>query len=128
LPIAAVGMGRGVDYGIYIIDRIKEEYAKGLSVEEACRAAVDSTGAAIMFTALTMVVPLLPWYFISSLRFQGQMGILLAMILFWHAVGAIVYLTAGIVYFKPKSLLPPREQESPAPKAVERYTVARESV
>lgn len=105
LPIAAVGMGRGVDYGIYIIDRIKEEYAKCRNAEEACRRAVDSTGTAIIFTALTMVVPLVPWYFVSSLRFQGQMGILLAMILFWHAVGALIYLTAGICYFKPKSIL-----------------------
>jgi uncharacterized protein len=105
LPIAAIGMGRGVDYGIYILDRIKEEYAKVGDVEKACRITIDTTGAAIIFTALTMVIPLVPWYFISSLKFQGQMGILLAMILFWHAVGAIIYLTAGVAYFRPKSLL-----------------------
>lgn len=105
LPIAAIGMGRGVDYGIYIMDRIKEEFAKCGDVEEACRITIDTTGASIIFTAMTMVVPLVPWYWISSLRFQGQMGLLLAMILFWHAVGAIIYLTAGICYFRPKSLL-----------------------
>jgi len=54
---------------------------------------------------------LVPWYFISSLRFQGQMGLLLAMILFWHAVGAIIYLTAGVVYFQPKSILRVPEEE-----------------
>jgi uncharacterized protein len=125
LPIAAIGMGRGVDYGIYILDRIKEEYAKLGDVHEACRVTIDTTGAAIIFTALTMVIPLVPWYFVSSLRFQGQMGILLAMILFWHAVGAIVYLTAGVTYFKPKSLLvyegkkkeEPAKERGPSPAA-----------
>lgn len=111
MPIAAIGMGRGVDYGIYLIDRIQEEYAKCRDVNIACRIAIDTTGSAIIFTAMTMVIPLLPWYFISSLRFQGQMGLLLAIILFWHAVGAIIYLTAAIVYFKPKSILRAPEEE-----------------
>lgn len=119
LPIAAIGMGRGVDYGIYLIDRIKEEYPKCRDVNVACRIAIDTTGSAIIFTALTMVVPLVPWYFISSLRFQGQMGLLLAIILLLHAVGAIVYLTAAIVYFKPKSILIlPEEEEEEAGEAV----------
>jgi len=118
MPIAAIGMGRGVDYGIYLIDRIKAEYAKCRDVHLACRVAIDTTGSAIIFTAMTMVVPLIPWYFISSLRFQGQMGLLLAMILFWHAVGAIIYLTAAIVYFKPKSILRVPEEEEEEIQAV----------
>jgi len=105
LPIAAVGIGRGVDYGIYIFDRVKEEFERCGDVKLALRRAIDTTGSAIIFTGLAMIVPLLPWYFVSSLRFQGQMGLLLAMILFWQVIGALVYLPAAIMYFKPESIL-----------------------
>lgn len=127
LPIAAVGMGRGVDYGIYMFDRVKEEFEKCGSVALAVRRAIDTTGSAIIFTGLAMIIPLLPWYFVSSLRFQGQMGLLLAMILFWHVVGALVYLPAAILYFKPKSILGEAYTEAeiaqPDDEAMERVAV-----
>ena len=117
LPVSALGIGRGVDYGIYMIDRIREEYQLGGGLFEAVQRAVRTAGTAIVVTALTMVLPLIPWYFLSSLRFQAEMGLLLAVILFFNMIGALVVVPAAILILRPKGLLGRPETDSQKVKA-----------
>jgi len=105
LPVAAVGMGRGVDYGIYVMDRIKEEYHRLGSLPLAITTMLKSAGTAVVLTASTMIIPLMPWYFLSGLKFQAEMGFLLAVVLLFNMLGAIVFIPAAVTVFKPKSLL-----------------------
>jgi hypothetical protein len=105
LPVAAVGMGRGVDYGIYVMDRIKEEYYRLGNLPQAIKAMLRSCGTAVVLTAITMILPLLPWYFLSGLKFQAEMGFLLAVVLLFNMLGAVVFIPAAVTVFKPKSLL-----------------------
>ncbi|MEE4291852.1 MAG: efflux RND transporter permease subunit [Cycloclasticus sp.] len=106
LPLAALGVGLGVDYGIYMIDRIKEEY-KHLEVKdvhEAIHHAFLTSGNAIFITAVTMIAPLIPWAVASPLRFQAEMGMLLALVLFMNMLGSLLFVPAAIAAFHPKAL------------------------
>lgn len=106
LPLAALGVGLGVDYGIYMIDRIKEEY-KNLAIKdvhEAIHQAFLTSGNAIFITAVTMIAPLIPWAVASPLRFQAEMGMLLALVLFMNMLGSLLFVPAAIAAFHPKAL------------------------
>ena len=106
LPLAALGVGLGVDYGIYMIDRIKEEYRNldVKSVHEAVHRAFLTAGNAIFITAITMIAPLMPWAVASPLRFQAEMGMLLAMVLFMNMLGSLLFVPAALTAFRPKAL------------------------
>ncbi|MDX9786541.1 MAG: MMPL family transporter [Desulfobacterales bacterium] len=101
LPVACLGVGLGVDYGIYIVSRIKEEYAVLGDVEAAVESALMTSGRSVLATAITIVMSVVLWAW-APLRFLAEMGILLA---FWMGVVAIVALITipiFVVWFKPK--------------------------
>ena len=102
LPLAALGLGRGVDYSIYMADRIRDEMRRGLDYSVAASRAFNTSGVAIIVTAMTMILPLLPWYFLSPIRFQAEMGLLLAIILAFNMLGAITIVPAAIKILKPR--------------------------
>ena len=102
LPLAALGLGRGVDYSIYMADRIRDEMRRGLDYSGAASRAFNTSGVAIIVTAMTMILPLLPWYFLSPIRFQAEMGLLLAIILAFNMLGAITIVPAAIKILKPR--------------------------
>jgi predicted RND superfamily exporter protein len=104
LPLAALGVGLGVDYGIYMIDRIKEEFKKCQDVNDAIHRAFLTSGNAIFVTAVTMIAPLLPWAFLSPLRFQAEMGMLLALVLFMNMLGALLFVPAACSAFQPRAI------------------------
>jgi len=106
LPLTALGVGLGVDYGIYMIDRIREEYRKleVKDVHEAIHHAFLTSGNAIFITAVTMIAPLIPWAVASPLRFQAEMGLLLSIVLFMNMLGALLAVPAAVAAFHPKAL------------------------
>lgn len=102
LPIAAIGIGVGIDYGIYLLSRICEEFRDNQHHGEAIQAAVSTTGKAIFFTATIVLIGILPWYFMSELKFLADMGLLLVMIMLINMVIALVVLPLLVYLFKPK--------------------------
>ena len=80
LPVQAVGVGVGVDYAIYIVDRIRQEMAARRDLDEAIRTAVRTTGMAVTFTGTTVVGGIGFWVF-SNLRFQAEMAQLLIVLM-----------------------------------------------
>jgi hypothetical protein len=105
LPIVSVGVGVGIDYGIYLLSRICEEYqyAGEYSSAVATRA-IKTTGKAIFFTATTMIVGVIFWYILSSMKFQAEMGLLLALIMFINIFAALVLIPTLVNIFRPKFL------------------------
>jgi predicted RND superfamily exporter protein len=93
LPVQSVGVGIGVDYAIYIADRIRFEYADTHDVDEAVRRAVRTTGMAVSFTATTIVAGIVLWSF-SDLRFQAEMAQLLSILMVFNMLGAITIVPA----------------------------------
>ncbi len=101
LPVVAVGVGLGVDYGLYVIGRIQEEFKKSGDMETAITTALCTAGKAVAFTAGTMVFGVVFWSF-SFLRFQADMGTLL---LFWMIIsmlGGLILLPTLVTLIKPK--------------------------
>jgi predicted RND superfamily exporter protein len=94
LPVIALGVGVGVDYGIYLFERLQHEIEdKGASLREAFYEALRQRGTAAVFTAFTMSIGVGTWVF-SALKFQADMGILLAFMFLVNVLGAIFLLPA----------------------------------
>jgi predicted RND superfamily exporter protein len=94
LPVVALGVGVGVDYGIYLYERLQHEIvANGASLRQAYYEALRQRGTAAVFTAVTMAIGVGTWAF-SSLKFQADMGVLLAFMFVVNVLGAIFLLPA----------------------------------
>jgi uncharacterized protein len=108
LPVTAVGMGIGVDYILYVVDRIKREYPRVREIEGvgdvdgAIKRAVSTTGMAVTFTATTLVGGVMPWYFLSSLRFSAEMALLLALLMVTHWLAAITLVPSIFSAMRPR--------------------------
>ncbi len=102
LMVAAIGVGVGIDYGIYLLSRICEEYhAQEQDWGRAITASLTTTGKAIMFTATIMLIGILPWYFLSGLKFMADMGLLLVLTMLINMVLALVVLPLLVWLVKP---------------------------
>ena len=102
LPIAAIGIGVGIDYGIYLLSRICEEYQEHEDYGLAILASVATTGKAIFFTATIVLIGILPWYFMSELKFLADMGLLLVMVMLINMVIALIVVPLLVWLMKPK--------------------------
>jgi len=102
LPVFAVGIGVGVDYGIYVISRFREEYTNTGDIDKAISKGVSTAGLGVVFTAITLTIPVLLWYFLSEIKFQAEMGLLLAFLLIFNMFGALFFIPSACYYFKPR--------------------------
>ena len=93
LPVVALGVGIGVDYGIYIYNRLDIHLKEGFDLREAYYRTLRLTGRAVIFTGFTLGAGVGTWAF-SSLQFQADMGILLSFIFLANMIAAIVLIPA----------------------------------
>ncbi|UVE17410.1 MMPL family transporter [Pseudomonas sp. LS44] len=98
LPVMALGVGVGVDYGIYLYERIQHEMAEGADLRNAFYEAMCQRGTAAVFTALTMSIGVCTWAF-APLKFQADMGVLLSFMFLVNVLGAIFLLPALAAWF-----------------------------
>lgn len=101
LPVAAIGIGIGIDYGYYVLSRIVEEYEVTRDFDEANRRALTTTGEAVMFTGVTITTSMVLWLF-HPLKFEAQMAFLLMMLMVFHAIGALVFIPAMVSLLRPR--------------------------
>jgi uncharacterized protein len=100
-PVVSLGIGLGVDYGLYIVSRIIEVYKEEKDLEKAVRGGIVTAGRAVFFTATMMTVGVMCWCF-SPLRFQAEMGILLGILMMVNMIVGVLVLPAVINIIKPK--------------------------
>jgi predicted RND superfamily exporter protein len=93
LPVIALGVGIGVDYGIYILSTMSNKLSNGMPVQQAYFEALVERGSAVIFTGLTLAIGVSTWFF-SDLKFQMDMGILLTFMFLVNMLGAIIILPA----------------------------------
>ena len=98
LPVVALGVGIGVDYGIYLFASLQTALKGGAYFEDAMFQAFKDTGAAIVFTGLTLGIGVSMWIF-SDLKFQADMGLLLTFMFLVNMLGAIVLMPAMARWF-----------------------------
>ncbi|NDZ15725.1 RND transporter [Variovorax sp. WS11] len=93
LPVIALGVGIGVDYALYVLSVTLTRMREGASLAEAYAHALRFTGRVVMLTGITLALAVGTWAF-SPIKFQADMGILLAFMFVWNMVGALVLLPA----------------------------------
>jgi predicted RND superfamily exporter protein len=97
LPVIALGVGVGVDYGIYVYARLSRFLKEGLPLPEAYQRTLYSTGKAVGFTGITLAIGVATWMW-SPIKFQADMGILLTFMFLLNMVGALTLLPALASY------------------------------
>lgn len=97
LPVVALGVGVGVDYGIYIYNRLTFYLKQGVPMQEAYYQTLSTTGRAVAFTGVALAVGVITWI-MSPIKFQADMGILLTFMFVWNMVGAL-WLLPALAYF-----------------------------
>jgi predicted RND superfamily exporter protein len=100
-PVVSLGIGMGVDYGLYIVSRIIEVYRVEKDLGKSVRGGMVTAGRAVFFTATMMTAGVVFWYF-SPLRFQAEMGLLLGILMMVNMVVGVLVLPAVINIIKPK--------------------------
>ncbi|RFS44687.1 MMPL family transporter [Micromonospora craniellae] len=90
-----MGIGLGVDYGLFVIFRFREELRRGSEVSEAVTRTVRTAGRTVLFSGATVAASLsvlfaFPFPFLSSFAYAGIAVVLAAV------VGATVFLPAAL--------------------------------
>ncbi len=104
LPVVALGIGLGVDYGLYIVSRIREAYQDEKDLSRAVVRGITTAGRAVFFTATMMTAGVVFWYF-SPLRFQAEMGFLLGILMMVNMLVGVLVLPAIINIVRPKFIM-----------------------
>lgn len=93
LPVIALGVGIGVDYALYILTVTLARLREGMSLSQAYYKALLFTGRVVVLTGVTLGLAVATWTF-SPVKFQADMGVLLAFMFIWNMLGALVLLPA----------------------------------
>ena len=101
IPVISLGIGLGVDYGIYTIARIRDEVMGGMDVDEAIVLALKTTGVAVFNTFLVMIGGIFPWIF-SPLLFHNEMSTLLIFLMGTNMIAGCIILPCYLSWARPK--------------------------
>ncbi|HJV24529.1 MAG TPA: MMPL family transporter [Aromatoleum sp.] len=105
LPVIALGVGIGVDYALYVMTVTLAQLKNGMSLSEAYYKALLFTGKVVVLTGITLGIAVATWTF-SPIKFQADMGILLAFMFVWNMLGALILLPAlGHFLLRPKKTM-----------------------
>jgi uncharacterized protein len=118
LPVIALGVGIGIDYALYVMSMLLVYQRQGASLSEAYYRALVSTGKVVILTGVTLAIGVITWLF-SPIKFQADMGVLLAFMFVWNMVGALVLLPALAYFLLPAHLsgqVKPRDSGRPGTK------------
>ncbi|MCL8009904.1 MMPL family transporter [Streptomyces sp. AS02] len=90
-----LGLGLGVDYGLFMINRYREERAAGHAQQQAVVRATAAAGRTVVFSGVTVAVSLcallvFPFFFLSSFAYAGVLVVLTAV------AGAVLVLPAAL--------------------------------
>ncbi|QTN27109.1 MMPL family transporter [Rhodoferax sp. AJA081-3] len=115
LPVIALGVGIGVDYALYVLSVMLARLRAGDSLSAAYLHALEFTGRVVMLTGITLALAVATWAF-SPIKFQADMGILLAFMFVWNMVGALVLMPA-LAHFLLRPVAVPAVRSAPATAA-----------
>ena len=107
LPVIALGVGVGVDYALYVMAMVLVQLRQGASLSQAYYQALVSTGKVVLLTGVTLGLAVITWVW-SPIKFQADMGIMLAFMFIWNMLGALILLPA-LAYFLFRSQARPEQ-------------------
>ena len=110
LPVIALGVGIGVDYALYLLSVQLHGQRAGMSLPDAYRAALAFTGRIVALVGFTLAAGVITWAW-SPIKFQADMGVLLAFMFLWNMLGALILIPALSYFLLPTSAVH-KQQES----------------
>ncbi len=102
LPVIALGVGIGVDYALYLLSVQLAFQRAGMSLHEAYGRAIAFTGKVVALVGVTLAAGVITWAW-SPIKFQADMGVLLAFMFLWNMVGALVLIPALSHFLLPRA-------------------------
>ncbi len=104
LPVAAVGIGIGIDYGYYV----PQPHRRGIPLDEAggrfddaIARAIRTTGKTVLFTGVSLTASIIYWVFFP-MKFQAEMALLLTLLLAFHLIGALIFIPPMVNLIRPR--------------------------
>ena len=122
LPVIALGVGIGVDYALYVMSILLNRMRQGETLSQAYRQALRFTGKVVLLTGITLAIGVATWS-LSPIKYQADMGILLAFMFIWNMVGALVLLPALAYFLFPSARVAKVAQPLPA-QAMQHHSAA----
>ena len=114
LPVVALGVGIGIDYALYLLSVQLAQQRAGATLAEAYRSALQFTGKVVVLVGVTLAAGVATWA-LSPIKFQADMGVLLAFMFLWNMVGAVVLIPAlSHFLLQPKRTQPKFAEAVPA--------------
>ncbi|MFJ5297108.1 RND family transporter [Pseudomonas sp. NPDC088368] len=111
LPVIALGVGIGVDYALYVMSVLVAHKRQGHSLSASYYQSLVFTGKVVMLTGATLACAVFLWIF-SPIKFQADMGVLLAFMFLLNMLGALILLPA-LAHF----MLPDAPDKAASPEA-----------
>lgn len=108
LPVVALGVGIGVDYALYLLSVTLSGMRHGMALAEAYYRALLFTGKVVALAGLVLATSLATWNF-SPIKFQVEMGNLLAFMFLWNMISALVLLPAFMAFIMRYEPAPAKE-------------------
>jgi uncharacterized protein len=108
LPVIALGVGIGVDYALYLLSVQLQGQRAGMSLPDAYRAALAFTGRIVALVGFTLAAGVITWAW-SPIKFQADMGVLLAFMFLWNMLGALILIPALSYFLLPTSAVAKRK-------------------
>ena len=116
LPVIALGVGIGIDYALYLLSVQLAQQRVGVSLAQAYRSALQFTGKVVVLVGVTLAAGVATWA-LSPIKFQADMGILLAFMFIWNMVGAVILIPALSHYLLPSGRARPGVGSAPLHEA-----------
>jgi predicted RND superfamily exporter protein len=101
LPVIALGVGIGVDYALYVLSVVLARMQAGADLSDAFHQALQFTGRVVILTGVTLAIAVATWIF-SPIKFQADMGTILAFMFLWNMLGALILLPSLAHFLLPK--------------------------
>ena len=114
LPVIALGVGIGVDYALYLLSVQLHGQRAGMPLVDAYRSALAFTGRIVALVGLTLAAGVVTWAW-SPIKFQADMGILLAFMFLWNMLGALILIPALSHFLLPTSAVRRKGSAHPEP-------------
>ena len=127
LPVIALGVGIGVDYALYVLSILLRQMRQGASLSEAYHRTLLFTGKVVVLTGFTLAAGVVTWAF-APIKFQADMGLLLAFIFLLNMLGALILLPSLCYFLLPARLFPQEAASAIAVRPVTRSAGAKRTL
>ncbi|HEV2249302.1 MAG TPA: MMPL family transporter, partial [Candidatus Limnocylindria bacterium] len=99
--VTLIGLGVAIDYSLFIVNRFREELARGRTVDDAIARSMATAGRAITFSGLTVAIGLAGMFFYQG-TFLASMGYAGALVVAIAVFYGLTFLPAVLAILGPR--------------------------